>query len=349
MCCFIQLDNLELEVQNLDSVDNHVLMESLNAISELILIGQNFSIQRVINAGAIKPLLTILNNNCNGAILLEATKVIAHIGRGSHEQIEILVREGIVFHLSKIFHQVEDYRIQEQALIGLGNICSGSENGCMEVIRQGILDDVMKMVDGAEDSRKSFKKSQLRACTFLLSNVSRLARFCGDEIAKIAFSDELAITNDKKFTENVASSQNESATPKSQQSIFFASSSSFIPISPPSSSTSTSSSSSLLSSTSSSSPSPSHSADTQCYLRLFRHLRPLVHFFARVINTTDQKLVEDGCWGLSELSMQPRCLDMIIYVGVIKKIVSFIGCVYVKSDNELLKELLCLLIVYFMY
>jgi len=161
-----KLLNLPDWLQQINSNDSNLQLESTTQFRKLLSIEKNPPIQEVIKAGIVPRLVQFLNFHDNPPLQFEAAWALTNIASGSSEQTTIVIENGAVPIFVQLLKSKEE-DVREQAVWALGNIAGDSPRCRDYVLQNGAMTPLL------QNLQQSSKLSMLRNATWTLSNFCR--------------------------------------------------------------------------------------------------------------------------------------------------------------------------------
>ena len=161
-----KLQNLPEWLQQINSNDPNLQLESTTQFRKLLSIEKNPPIQEVIRAGIVPRLVQFLSFHDHPQLQFEAAWALTNIASGSSEQTTIVIENGAVPIFVQLLKSKEE-DVREQAVWALGNIAGDSPRCRDYVLQHGAMAPLL------QNLQQSSKLSMLRNATWTLSNFCR--------------------------------------------------------------------------------------------------------------------------------------------------------------------------------
>nr|XP_053638287.1 uncharacterized protein LOC128692941 isoform X1 [Cherax quadricarinatus] len=167
------LETLQEIVNGINNSSSHDLcLRSTVRARKLLSLEEAPPIEGFLQAGILKPLLPLLQQEEDTKLLFEATWVVTNLAAGTSQQTATVVEEGLVPILIRLLGN-EMSNVREQAAWALGNIAGDGQKYRNLLLREGIL---MPLLDTLRDVLR-IPVSLVRVSTWVLSNLLRYKEY----------------------------------------------------------------------------------------------------------------------------------------------------------------------------
>jgi hypothetical protein len=158
-------NQLDFYVSKLSSEQANEQYLGLVSIRKLLSLSTSSPVQEIIDRGVVFVLVNFLNHQLP-EFVYEATTCLTSICSGTHDQSNTVVMKGG----AKRFIQLCDaefFEIQEQAILGIGNLAAEGTTQRDKLIELGALDKISKHIKTTDN------KALVKSCLFSLASFTR--------------------------------------------------------------------------------------------------------------------------------------------------------------------------------